>query len=186
MAQTYSVRRIVLESYPIIFVCALIGLFAGSTLQRSLSRIEGTLVLVMVPILNGIGGNLGSILGARLASALHLGMIEPRPKGRVLRGNVNASVFTSVGIFPFIGAIFFAIAMIGGMGFVSAVKHALLFLLAGMLLTPLIIISTMVSAFVSFRKGLDPDNVVIPIITSVIDLMAAVCLLIIAVNIIGV
>ena len=182
----YSIRRIVFESYQILLISILIGLFAGITLQGSLGRIEGTLVVMMVPMLNGIGGNLGSILGARLGSALHLGMVEPRLKGKVLRGNVNASVLTSVGVFSFISVIFFAIAYMWGMGFIGAAKHALAFILAGMLLTPVIIMSTIISAFISFRKGLDPDNVVIPIITSIIDVVAAVCLLIIAINIVGV
>ncbi|MDI6883600.1 MAG: magnesium transporter [Hadesarchaea archaeon] len=183
---TYSVRRIVFESYPILFICVLIGLFAGVTLQGSLGRIGGTLVMMMVPLLNGIGGNLGSILGARLGSALHLGMVEPKLKGKVLGGNVNASVLTGIGIFSLISAIFFAIAYMWGIGFIGAVKHALVFILAGMLLIPVIIASTVASAFISFRKGLDPDNVVIPIVTSIIDVAAAVCLLIIAVNIVGV
>lgn len=182
----YNVRRIVVESYPILLISVFIGLFAGMTLQGSLGRIQGTLVMMMVPLLNGIGGNLGSILGARLGSALHLGMVKPKLKGRVLKGNINASVLTSVGAFSFISAIFFMIACMWGVGFIGAAKHALVFLLAGMLLTPVIITSTIVSAFISFRNGLDPDNVVIPIITSIIDVVAAVCLLIIAINIVGV
>ena len=182
----YSVRRIVFESYPILFICVFIGLFAGVTLQRSLGRIEGTLAMMMVPLLNGIGGNLGSILGARLGSALHLGMAEPKMKGRVLRGNVDASVLTSVGIFSFISLIFLAIAYVWGMGFVGAVKHALVFILAGILLIPVIILFTILFAFISFKKGLDPDNVVIPIVTSVIDVAAAICLLIVAINTVGV
>ena len=182
----YNVRRIVLESYPILFICVFIGLFAGATLQRSLGRIEGTLAIMMVPLLNGIGGNLGSILGARIGSALHLGMVEPKLKGRVLRGNVDASVLTSVGIFSFISLVFLAIAYVWGMGSVGAVKHALVFMLAGVLLIPVITLSTILFAFISFKKGLDPDNVVIPIITSVIDVAAAICLLIVAINMVGV
>lgn len=182
----YSIRRIVFESYPVLLVCVIIGLFAGATLQRSLDRIPGTLVVMMVPLLNGIGGNLGSILGARLGSALHLGTVEPRLKGKVLRKNINASVLTSVGIFLFISAIFFLIPYIWGMGPEAALKHALAFMVAGMLLIPVIISSTILLAFISFRNGLDPDNVVIPIVTSIIDVAAAISLLIVAVNIVGV
>jgi len=182
----YRVRRIVVESYPILFICALIGLFAGLTLEKRLGKIEGTLVLMMVPLLNGIGGNLGSILGARLSSALHLGIVEPRlRKERVLKVNVDASVLTSVLIFSFIAAIFFAIAYMWGAGFIGAAKHALTFIIAGMLLTPVIIASTVASAFISFKKGLDPDNIVIPLVTSIIDVSAAIWLLIIAVDLVG-
>lgn len=182
----YSIRRIVFESYPILFTCVVIGLFAGATLQRSLDKIQGTLVVMMVPLLNGIGGNLGCILGARLGSALHLGTVEPRLKGRVLRKNVDASVLTSVGIFLFISVVFFVVAYMWGMGPEGALKHALAFVVAGMLLIPVIVSSTILFSFISFRKGLDPDNVVIPIVTSIIDVAAAISLLIVAVNIVGV
>jgi mgtE-like transporter len=182
----YSIRRIVFESYPVLFVCVIIGLFAGAILQKSLDKIQGTLVVIMVPLLNGIGGNLGCILGARLGSALHLGIVEPRLKGRVLRKNVNASLLTNIGIFLFISAIFFVIAYMWGMGPEGALKHALAFMVAGMLLVPVIISSTILLSFISFRKGLDPDNVVIPVVTSIIDVAAAISLLIVAVNIVGV
>lgn len=183
----YSVRRIVVESYPILFVCVLIGLAAGFVFEMQLGRIEGTLVVMMVPLLNGMGGNLGCILGARLASALHLGTVEPRLRGqRILGSNINASVLTGVGIFSFTGAIVFVIAYMWGMGFIGAVKHMFTYTVAGMLLMPVIIASTVASAFISFKKGLDPDNVVIPLVTAIIDVSATICLLIIAVNIVGV
>jgi len=184
----YSVRKIVFESYPVLFACTLIGLGAGGVLEMSLTRIEGTLVLMMVPSLNGLGGCLGSILGARLASALHLGTVEPKVKGqKVLSGNSLATVLLGLMIFAFMGAIYFASAYaLLGPDIVRALKHAFVFILAGVLVLPVIILSTVMSAFISFKKGTDPDNVVIPIVTSVVDLSATVCLLIIAVQIIGV
>lgn len=181
----YSIRRIVFESYPVLFICAVIGLFAGVTFQKSLDKIQGTLVVMMVPLLNGIDGNLGCILGARLGSALHLGIVEPKLKGEALRKNVNASLLMNIGIFLFISAVFFVIAYMWGIGPEGALKHALAFMVAGTLLVPVIVSSTILSAFISFRKGLDPDNIVIPIVTSIIDVAATVSLLIVAVNIVG-
>jgi mgtE-like transporter len=183
----YTVRRIIIESYPVLLASVLIGLAAGSVFETQLSRIEGTLVVMMVPLLNGTGGNLGCILAARLTSALHLGMIEPKLKWqKVLGDNLGASVLTSLGVFLFAGAIVFSIAHVWGMGLAGAVKHMLTYLVGGILLMPVIIASTVVSAFLSFKKGLDPDNVVIPLVTAVIDVSATVCLLIVAVNIVGV
>jgi len=183
----YSVRRIVFESYPVLFACVLIGLGAGAILEASLGGIAGTLVVAMVPPLNGIGGNLGSILGARLASALHLGTVEPKLRGqKALRGNLAAMVLLGFAMFILMGAIYFASAYALGLGMISSLKHAFVFILAGTLLLPLIALATTASAFISFKKGVDPDNIVIPIVTSVVDLSAVACLLIIAVQIVGV
>ncbi|MEM2874431.1 MAG: magnesium transporter [Candidatus Hadarchaeales archaeon] len=182
----YSLRRIVFESYPTLLVCVLIGLAAGLTLQKSLENIEGTLVVMMIPLLNGIGGNLASILGARLASALHLGTISPELRGRALKENVRTSALLGLAIFSFIGFIIFLIALVRNMSLLSSVKSAAVFMLAGAMLLPVIILSTVLLAFASFKRGLDPDNIVIPIVTSIVDVAASVSLLIISVNVIGV
>jgi len=182
----YRLGRIVLESYPVLVLCVLIGLIAGLTLEKSLERIEGTMVIVMIPLLNGIGGNLGSILGARLASALHLGVVSPELRGRVLRENVRTSALLGLAIFSFIGVAIFLMALGRGISMFAALKNAAVFMLASLMLLPVIISSTVILAFASFRKGLDPDNIVIPVMTSIIDVAASACLLIIAVNIVGV
>lgn len=184
---TYSVRRIVFESYPVLLACAIIGLFAGYMLNAQIEKIKGApIILLMIPPINGIGGNIGSILGARLASALHMGTAEPKFKGqKVLSGNISASVFMSVGIFSFVSLSIFAIAYMLGMVFVSSIRFMLTFLIASMMLVPVIVFATIASAFISFTKGFDPDNVVIPIVTSIVDLLGVTCLLI-AVKIVGV
>jgi len=183
----YSVHRIVLESYPVLLVCAIIGLFAGYMLNAQIEKIkEVPIILLMIPPINGIGGNVGSILGARLASALHMGMVEPKFKGqKVLSGNINASVYMSVGIFSFVSLLILAIAYMLGAVFVSSIRFMLTFLIASMMLVPVIVFATVASAFISFAKGLDPDNVVIPIVTSIVDVLGITCLLI-AIKIVGV
>ncbi len=140
----------------------------------------------MIPPINGIGGNIGSILGARLASALHLGTIEPKFKRqRILSSNVRASVLMSVGVFSFVSLLILAIAYMLGAVFMSSIRFMLTFFIASMMLVPAIIFTTVASAFISFAKGFDPDNVVIPIETSIVDVLGVTCLLI-AVKIIGV
>ncbi len=175
----YGVKRIVLESYPVLAACILIALAAGHMLNTSIGEISRLpVILMMIPPINGIGGNIGSILGARLASALNLGTVEPRLRGqRVLRGNVTASALTGLGIFSFISVIFLVIT--------RSASLTLAFLIAGIALTIIVTLVTIASAFISFRGGLDPDNVVIPIVTSIGDVLGVTCL-ILAIQIMGV
>lgn len=170
-----------------LLVCALIGLLAGYMLKVNIEKIEAVpLILMMVPPINGIGGNIGSILGARLASALHMGTVEPKLRGqKVLGGNIKASVLISICVFLSIGAVFFAIAYAQGMALAGSARLMSVFISAGMMLVPIALLSTVASAFISFMKGLDPDNVVIPIVTSIIDVSGVTCLLI-AIKIVGV
>lgn len=182
-----SVKRIVLESYPILTVCFLISLAAGHILNSSIATIaELPLILAMIPPINGIGGNIGSILGSRLTSALHIGTLEPKLRGqKVLRGNIAASTLISLGVFSFTSVIFFAIAFASGMPFARSLALMLAFLAAGMALSTALMFVTVASAFVSFKGGLDPDNVVIPVITSIGDVLGVTCL-IMAIKIVGV
>lgn len=183
----YSVKRIVLESYPVLIVCIFISSAAGYVLNLNIAEIrELPIILVMIPPINGIGGNVGCILGARLTSALHSGILEPRLRGQwVLRGNIFASTLVSLGVFAFTGAIFFAIALAYGITLYRSLVLMLAFFAAGMVLTTVVMLATMISAFISFKRGLDPDNVVIPIVTSIGDVVGVTCL-IMAIKIIGV
>lgn len=183
----YRVKRIVLESFPVLTAGMIIALVAGYMLNSSIQKIaELPMILMMIPPINGIGGNIGSILGARLTSALHLGTLEPRLRGQlVLQKNMAASALVSFIIFSLIGAIFFAIAYASGIPIARSFSLALAFFIAGIALTTAVMFVTITSAFVSFRGGFDPDNVVIPIVTSIGDVLGVTCLLV-AITIVGV
>ena len=182
----YSVKQIVLQSCPVLIFCIVVALAAGHILSSSIQEIaELPLILAMVLLINGIGGNIGSILGARLTSALHLGTLEPRLRGqRVLRGNVAASVLISIIIFSLIGVALFVIACSSGISITSSLSLALAFFIAGMALSAAVMFVTIASAFVSFRGGLDPDNMVIPIVTAIGDVLG-VTFLLMAIKIVG-
>jgi len=181
----YNFKRIVAESCPVLLACAMIGLFAGLFLELNVERL-GFVALMMVPTINGLGGNIGSILGARISSALHLGAVEPRIRGQaVLRMNVAASAGSSITIFAVASVLFFFLAGAFGATPLEAAKFSASFLMAGVVLTVAVMLMTIAIAFISFRKGLDPDNVVIPVVTSIVDVLGVICL-ISAIQIIGV
>ncbi len=172
----YTVRRIVLESYFILLIAAVFSLLAGFLLQENLERILRLAMLIaLVPPINDMGGNIGCIVGARLATALHLGIIGSGRGRKHLRRNIWGSMISGVLSFGAAGAVLILLGPLGFPGWVAPV-----FFLAGIFQT---IIATLVSvwlAFVAFREGLDPDNVVAPIITSVCDVSGVVSLLLAA------
>ncbi|HDI12685.1 MAG TPA: hypothetical protein ENF64_01055 [Hadesarchaea archaeon] len=183
----YRIKRIVLESLPVLTAAIIIALAAGYILNSSVAEVsEIPLILMMIPLINGIGGNLGSILGARLTSALHIGTLKPRLRGQqVLKGNVEATVITSFAIYAVLGAIILAISSATGITMARSLSLTLAFFIAGITLSVLTIFITTAAAFVSFKGGLDPDNVVIPILTSIGDVLGVTCLML-AIKIVGV
>ncbi len=176
----YSFKQIVSESYRVLVISVLIGLAAGYMLDYYSGQGRITAItLAMVPPLNGIGGNIGSILGARLSSALHLGTIEPKLRDQpILKINVSASLSLSLIVFGFAGIIFFGSSILTGKTLIEALKITSLFFGAGILLTTIITITSVSTAFLSYKQGIDPDNVVIPIVTTIVDVAGVLSLLI--------
>ena len=76
-------RRIVIESLPILALAGIVDLLAGITIQnRFTSLLKYPALLVMVPAFLEDSGSLGSILAARVSTKLHLGTLGER--GRVV------------------------------------------------------------------------------------------------------
>lgn len=181
----YQFRKIVEDSYRVLLVAVVIGLGAGYLLDSYSGRATAT-ILAMVPPLNGIGGNIGSILGARLSSALHLGTITPEFRGQSALGvNLAASASLASVVYSFTGVLFFLIFWLTEGALIKSLRVGIVFFGAGMLLTGIIALTSVTSAFLSYQREIDPDNVVIPIVTTVVDVAGVVSLLIM-VSIIGV
>lgn len=185
----YNFRKIISDSYRVLLAGVLIGLGAGyllASLQDVYAARTAAIILAMVPPINGIGGNIGSVLGARLSSALHLGTISPELRGQGVLGiNLAASTLMGLVVYTFAGGIFFASSLLVGSNLLRSFRIFIIFLGAGMILVGVVTFTSLTSAFLSYRRGTDPDNVVIPVVTTVVDVMGVVSLLIM-VTIIGV
>lgn len=166
------------QSVPVLIVAMLLGIVAGQILNLSESMILVPWVLFMIPIINGIGGNLGTVVGARLASALHMGSISPKLEGAELENNILTGV--ALGITTYLSLALFSIALTPVLGLemdVEISQFALVMILAGALLTFVVIATSMISALYSFRFGLDPDNFVAPLTASSGDIAGILCLI---------
>jgi mgtE-like transporter len=82
------------------------------------------------------------------------------------------------------GIINFVVADKAGLGTTPMIPFLATCVIAVTLLTLLVCVVAIAVAFLTWRKGLDPDNVTIPISTSISDLLAIFSLLI-AMRIVG-
>ncbi len=164
-------KRIVFEAAPILMLCGLLEMLAGSALTVNVERILGQAgILTIVPGFLEDSGALGGILAARLSTKLHLGEVEPKllPSMRVAKEFVKVFI-VSILIYPALGVYGFIVAKILNLPIPSLVITVLSVLIAGMLLLLATFFMVYFISIVSFKKGLDPDNVTIPLITSGID-----------------
>jgi len=173
-------RRILRESLPILIVAGTIDLLAGQILESRLddmfSRYEALLVLVP-PFLEDTGA-LGAILSARTATKLHLGIIEPmaRPQ-RAARddfaiiGLLAVPVFTLVAISADIASVITDKTSPGVLPMVGVA------LVGGLIATTAAIFIGYYASVATYRLGLDPDNYGVPLITSSMDLVGVIALI---------
>ncbi|HSK97547.1 MAG TPA: magnesium transporter [Euzebyales bacterium] len=179
-------RRIMRESLPVLGYAGVMGVLAGTVLETRLDTlISDPALLVAVPPFMATSGALGGILSARLASHLHLGLVEPSraPGGQaLLEGSLSVLLgiagFTVVGLGTWAGSALFGISA-------PAAWQLLVGLVCGGLLaTALLFLVAYYAATASYRFGWDPDNYSIPIVTSSMDFLGILCL-VVGISVVG-
>ena len=174
-----AIRRILIESIPMLFLCAILGTFAGTTLDIQLkSLIAIPAILVIIPPFLGESNALGGILSARLSSMLHIGTINPqRVPDRLVSSNFAVIYLFSICVFLFVGVLSYFASILIGISRPGIFEMLSISLLGGVLCTTFLNFASYYIAILSFRFGLDPDNDTIPLITSLTDVVGVLCLL---------
>jgi len=179
-----SVREVAAEAYrealPVLALSAAGGLFAGVVLggmDAELEQVAG--LLVLVPALLATRGNVYGSLGARLGSALHQGLVEPRFTLDDSRVNAAVAAALANGVLVSGFAAVMAVALLGGLGRPAAPLPTLLgiALVAGLVSGLLLTVAVVSVVFVGYRRGLNPDTLAGPVVTTTGDVVGVATLL---------
>jgi mgtE-like transporter len=178
-SQGGRVKRISTEVLPLLVCLSVLGTFAGVTYTLGLDRLVSmAALLILIPPFAGICGSIGGILCSRLGTEMHLGIIAPSlvPSKGVLVQFGHTYLFTVL-LLPLMAALAHLAALLLGAPSPGLVPMVAIATLAGAVVMTLVNVIAHLTATVSFRFGLDPDNFGIPVICSVIDLLGAVVLI---------
>lgn len=174
-------RRVFRESFPILSVAIVLNVLAGTVVEPRLDDVFTPFpaLLIVIPGFLELTGALGGILAARLGSKLHIGAVTPgaRPDPLALLDGTIAlalgiAVYGALAVMTFVLAEVVGVAHPGVGSFIGAV------LLGGVLATLLAAVIGYYAAITTYRFGFDPDNHTIPLVTSGMDLMGVICLVI--------
>ncbi len=182
-----EIRSILKESIPLLIICSIGGVAAGVILggmEYELLEIPG--LLILLPASLGMRGNISGALGSRLSSALHLGLIEPELKwNKSLKNNVLAAIFLNVLMSLLLGTIVYMAYEIADFeGHASILKLTAISLIAGTLAGLVLTFLSVFLAILTYSRGFDPDNMLMPALSTVGDIITVFCLLF-AVKIVG-
>ncbi|NIO22247.1 MAG: divalent cation transporter [Candidatus Aenigmarchaeota archaeon] len=177
MPVTRSVWRIVEETTPLVVGFAVLELIAGGILGAMIIDIELLPGLfILIPALLDMRGSIGSSLGARMNSGLHLGYIKPGKVTKALRANIYSALILSF-ILSVILSVFATLACsLYGVMCVTFIEFFLISVIAGISSgIVLIFLAIFISNF-SYKKGLDPDDITSPTIGTTGDIVTVICL----------
>ncbi len=169
-------RRVVHESLPVLSYTAIMGILAGTVLESWLDSLSQALLIAVPPFIAACGA-IGGILSARLSSQLHLGLVRPRPlpeRPAALEGSLT--VLFGLAAFATVGLCTQLVALITGFATPGAARLAEITTTGGLLAVCILFVVAYYAATASYRFGLDPDNVSIPVVTSTMDFFGILCL----------
>ncbi|MFB6136853.1 MAG: magnesium transporter [Halobacteriaceae archaeon] len=185
MTRLSVARESVREGLPAVAGSAAAGLVAGVLLggmRGDFAAVPG--LLVLVPAMLATRGNVYGSLGARLATGLQVGLVEPSlvPSRRVASAAVAALVsgllvnglaaLAAAAVLPLLGEPVAGVGVLLGVALVAG-------LLSGVVLAVLVV----GVAVLGYRRGHNPDTLVGPVVTTAGDLFG-VALLALAVDLV--
>ena len=181
-----QLRRIVRSSIPVLLVAGLVSSFAGVALEGRLSTFTALpALLILVPAHLSSAGALGGILSGRLSSQLLLGLAPPTAMpSRAARSDLWFVAALSVPVFIVNGAGAHVVAALLGKASPGLGYLVLASLLGGLAAMVVVIAIAYYGTIATVRLGIDPDTYGIPMVSSSVDLVGALTL-IIAIAVLG-
>ncbi|MBX4196816.1 magnesium transporter [Candidatus Pacearchaeota archaeon] len=148
------------------------GIIAGSLLALYTNKLEllpG--MLIILPGLLDLRGDIGGSFVSRITSGLFLGVIKPgQLNTKIIRGNIAASIILTLFLSFFLGVLATLFTYI--LFHVWYVSLMMLALVAGLVANVLEIPITLFTTYFLFKRGNDPNNIMGPLVTAVGDIVS--------------
>ena len=157
-------KRIIRESFLVLPILIVIEILGGQALYTA-KFIDAPILLIFVPSINAVCGNIGSILGSRLSSAFYLGTIKPKLNDKIFIQNIKDIIILGIIVFFILSIIVYNLP-----AGIEKIKLFQIMFFTGTLLVFMAAFIAALTTILSIKLHLDPDNVVIPTITTITDL----------------
>ena len=161
------------QSLPLLILCGIGEIFAGRIFGGMVGFIEYLPgLIVLIPAIMGLKGNIDVTLGSRLGSAVHMGVISSDNIWcQETKENIYASL--ALGVIMAVVAGIFADLTCRALGLpsIGPVRLICIALMAGVIAGVILALITVGIIIIAFKRGYDPDNVTAPILATVGDII---------------
>ncbi len=182
-AKAEVLRGVVRESLPILFAAACLSTMAGISIEKRLGTFATyPALLILFPAFISSAGALGGILSSRLSTKLHLGLMTPASfPNRDARADGSLILLLGIPVYLFnaIGAHF--VGRVLGQASPGLLDMAVVSLVGGLVAVLFVVAVAYYGTIAAVRLGADPDTYGIPLVTSSVDFVGAVALILVIV-----
>jgi mgtE-like transporter len=177
-------RRVTRESFPVLVIAALLSTLAGLALEKQLTVFTEAKALFLLQLsFVSSAGALGGILASRLSTGFQLGTFDPElVPGRPARREVREIIFAAVPIVMFNALGSHSLATLFGYSSPGAATLLVAAFVAGAVTLAFVLSIAYYGTLAAYRVGVDPDNYGIPIVTSSVDFIGALSLVVTVVS----
>jgi len=154
------------------------GILAGFIVASQLNVFQvSPWAIAVYPAILTARGVISGLFSGRLSTALHIGTIHPRLRDNtknfhmLFKSIIVITLETSIAmslVSMIFGSLFWGITFVDFSGILIVISATMVLGLANSLITIEI-------AFISFKKGLDPDVIVYPVMSTVADIVITLC-----------
>jgi mgtE-like transporter len=175
-----QLRRIVRSSMPVLVMAGLVSSLAGVALERRLVTFSALpALLILVPAHLSSAGALGGILSGRLSSKLLLGLVPPTAMpSRAAREDLGFVAALSLPVFIANGAGAHVVARLLGESSPGLGQLVAASVLGGVAAMVVVLVIAYYGTIAAVRADIDPDTYGIPLVSSTVDLVGALTLIV--------
>jgi len=173
-------NKIIKESIIVVILSSLLGLISGTVLSTNEGLLYSVPILLLIlPALNSLIGDFTTILISRLTTHLLIGNIPSKfQKTKKLMTDFYGLLLSIILSLVFLIIVGYGIALATEIQIVNPIIIISILILTVLFLFIILFIILFISSVYIFRKGRDPNNFLIPIVTSLVDLLAPLFLVI--------
>lgn len=166
-------RSVLRQSFPFLFATGLGQMVAGLLFggMENLFR-EAPGLIVLIPSMIGLRGNIGSALASRLGSATHMGIISATHIWTERsRSEIWTSIVLSTLLSAMAGAAAFLSCIVLGVEHISLLSFMFISTTTGIIAGILLSFMTLSIIYYADRHGTDPDNMAAPALATAADIV---------------
>jgi mgtE-like transporter len=174
--------RIVIQGSSGLSLAFIIELVGGGLLEVNVSKlIMISYILFLIPAVNNMTGTLGTVIVARISTSLHLGIIEPKLfDNKELKYNFLGVVYICIIVVIYLQIISLILFHFLNFKIVSILHILLITITPTLLAIFLTVITGIILTIVSFNNRLDPNILIMSLITALGDLFGIGSVLLVA------